>query len=123
MQPTGKILIVDDCLSTRTVIKEIVKPFNLDVLETSNGNDAISIIIKEKPDLIMLDIAMPFKDGLDVLEEMAEEMYDIPVVVISGDASTQNKENSLLLGAKEFVEKPIDPAMLRELIGKYLTKL
>jgi DNA-binding NtrC family response regulator len=120
MTSTKKILVVDDCLATRAIIKDILRDMDLIVLESSNGNDAVSMVIKEHPKLIFLDLTMPFKSGLDVLEELSEEDFHTPVVVISSDISIHTKEMCATFGVFDYLEKPLDADKVRKAVLKYL---
>ncbi|MFT3738427.1 MAG: response regulator [Breznakibacter sp.] len=120
MHSKNKLLVVDDCQTTRTIVKDIFRNSGLTILESTNGNDAISMMMKQHPDLVLLDINMPEKDGLDVLEELIEENYNTPIVIISSDVSNDTKKTCTALGVKEYIEKPLNPAKLKETVEKYL---
>jgi CheY-like chemotaxis protein len=105
---TKKILIVDDQSFIRSVLKkEMEQLVGVEIFEAENGNEALGKAKVIKPDLILLDIVMPNKDGKGVLREIAADptTYDIPVVVISSHADDQTVAEVKELGAKEFVNK------------------
>jgi DNA-binding NtrC family response regulator len=120
MDAKNKVLVVDDCLATRVIIKDILHDLNLEILESSNGNDAVSMVIKEHPRLIILDLTMPYKSGLDVLEELSEEDFHTPVVIISSDISLYTKETCASFGIFDYLEKPLDPERLRNVVNKFV---
>ena len=103
-----KVLIVDDAREARLIGKILMQPYNVEVLETSNGREAWAIIIKEKPDAILLDLEMPLEDGFEMLQELSSESYEIPVIVITSDSSVYTQEMCKSLGALSVFIKPVD---------------
>lgn len=120
MNSNRKLLVVDDCQSTRAIIRDILKGKELEILESTNGNEAIAMVMKEHPSLVLLDISLPEKDGLDVLEELLEENFSTPIVIISSDVTVNTKKTCASLGVKEYLEKPLDAERLRETVERYL---
>jgi two-component system chemotaxis response regulator CheY len=103
-----KVVIIDD---SKFLIKQIVeffeKQLGFTVLETGyDGNDAVSLYRRHKPDLITLDITMPNKTGADAMKDILGEFPDANILMISavrGDAMLE----CMSLGAKGYVEKPL----------------
>ena len=62
-----KILTVDDSKTIRLIVTKALKPFDVDVLEASNGVEGVAVAMREKPDLILLDLTMPIMDGSECL--------------------------------------------------------
>ncbi len=102
-----KVLIVDDAIDSRKMLKGMLKNYNLDILEADNGLEGWKTIVKERPDLVLLDLHMPVKDGFEVLKDLEEEWMGIPVVVVSGDADQNTIESCLLYGATAYLHKPV----------------
>jgi len=111
-----KVLIVDDAADARLLFKKLLEKYPVEILEAQNGKEAWDIIMKEQPDLILLDIHMPEKDGFELLEDLKEEWISVPVAVVSADAEDETIESSLYLGAKAFLKKPVDLKEFREVI-------
>lgn len=103
-----KVLIVDDAREARLIGKLLMQPYNVEVLEASNGREAWAIIVKEKPDAILLDLEMPLMDGFEMLQDLATEYYQIPVIVITSDTSEYVKMICRSLGAQSIFTKPVD---------------
>jgi CheY-like chemotaxis protein len=120
MESTHKLLIVDDCKATRHLIKDVLKDSGYHFIESDNGNGVIPLVIKEKPCLILLDLSMPEKDGYEVLDELIEEHYHIPVIIISSDTTSGTKSTCTSLGVEAYLEKPLNPSLLKELVNKHL---
>ncbi len=111
-----KALIIDDTNDSRLIVKTILNKLGFETIEAQNGNDGWSQIIKNTPNLIILDLHMPEKTGFEVLQDIEEEMLDIPVIVISGDESLNAKTSCFLNGAKAVLSKPIMPCDLKNAI-------
>lgn len=114
------ILIVDDIDLNRDVLKALLDD-EYDILEATNGSDAIQIIEQNSQSLnaILLDLVMPVMDGYGVLEYMeARELHDhIPVLVISAESSSETERTCLDLGVTDFIRKPFDGRIVRKRVG------
>ena len=118
-----KVLIVDDQPFIRQIFKQLIEQIpELSGEEAENGNVALGKMRVMKPDLVLMDITMPGKDGLAVLQEMRADpgLFEIPVIIISAHAD--QKQHALDMGAKAFVNKvelnDIDLAgLIKEKIG------
>jgi len=118
-----KILVVEDDSVLRYVLMEKLKNTGYVVFGAEDGEVAIKKIKDEKPDLVLLDILMPKKDGMEVLEEMNvdEEMNSIPVIIISNSGQPVEIERAKKLGAKDFLIKAVfDPNEVLEKVKKLL---
>jgi len=103
-----KVLIVDDQSFIRTVYKQQLDQLgDVVTMEAINGNEAVGKARVGHPDLILLDIVMPSKDGFEVLRELNDdvELRKIPVIVISSHADEEKIALAKQLGAKEFIDK------------------
>lgn len=112
-----KILIVDDMDLNRVILTGILSS-EYDVLEASNGREAMDIVEKEVDDIyaMFLDIVMPEMSGTEVLKYMNAKNYieKIPVFIITGDDDADNESTCDALGAKGFVRKPFSNSAIRE---------
>ena len=108
------ILVVDDELLIRKVIREYLESENYKVLESENGLDALRVLSSNKVNLIILDIMMPKMDGFACLEEI-RKTKDIPVIMLSAMKEETDKLNSFNLGVDDYVTKPFSP---KELIAR-----
>jgi len=102
-----RILIVDDSLFQRRIISAPLKGEGYEVIEAVNGRDGLEKIITQKPDLILLDILMPEKDGFEVLKELQGAQNKIPVIMLTSDVQDSTRDECLGLGARAFVNKPV----------------
>ena len=115
-----KLLIVDDEVLIRDVIKEYCLNENYDVCEASNGLDALEIINKENIDLIILDIMMPKLDGFSLCKQIKDK--NIPIIILSARTDEFDKLMGFDLGIEDYVTKPFSPKELMARIKANLRK-
>ena len=106
-----KILIVDDEILIRDVIREYCQIEEYETLEAENGLEALEILNHEKVDLIILDIMMPQMDGYTFFSEMKEK-YQIPTIVVSARSDEYDKLVGFKLGIDDYLTKPFSPKEL-----------
>lgn len=102
------ILVVDDEEEIRSSVAELLVHKQYRVYQAKNGKEAMLLMEKTKPDLIISDILMPVMDGLRLLELLKTDVNTkkIPFLVISAKSSGSNKEICLAKGANEYINKP-----------------
>ncbi len=105
------ILVVDDEMLIRNVIKEYLLSENMSVFEAEDGIEAIRVFKEEKIDLIILDIMMPKKDGFETLKEI-RKISSVPVIMLTAMKEEIDKLNSFNLGVDDYVTKPFSPKEL-----------
>ena len=105
-----KILVVDDNVVNRRLLFNILKKEGYELLEASDGEEAIEVAVQGQPDLILLDIMMPKKDGYEVCRELKkdERFAAVPIIFLSAKAETEDKIKGLDLGGADYVTKPFD---------------
>ncbi|MBL0048779.1 MAG: sigma-54-dependent Fis family transcriptional regulator [Bacteroidetes bacterium] len=104
----SKILIIDDEKPIRKALREILEYENHKVEEAEDGAEGISKIEKAGYDLILCDVKMPKKDGIEVLEKIQSLQLDTPVVMISGHGNIETAVEAVKKGAFDFISKPLD---------------
>ncbi|WP_425059720.1 Alkaline phosphatase synthesis transcriptional regulatory protein PhoP [Sporomusa carbonis] len=114
---TGKILIVDDELNIRELIKFNLEKESYKVLEAGDGQTAINIAKADRPDLIVLDLMLPGIDGLEVCRiiKNSRETTAIPIIMLTAKNEEIDKVIGLELGADDYLTKPFSP---RELLAR-----
>lgn len=116
------ILIVDDIEVNRAIIKEIFKN-EYNVAEAENGEEAVKYLKEEEhPAAILLDIVMPVMNGFEVLTyaRKAGIMEGTPVVLLTGEGSTENKKRAYDMGVNDFIEKPFDSYVVRSRVNNLI---
>jgi CheY-like chemotaxis protein len=108
------VLIVDDDEFQHKIISKILEGENYRLIFAVSGMEALSVLRKTHPDLILMDVMMPGMDGLEVVRQMksAPHLADIPIVMITGKSDKEIVMESLKAGAIDFVVKPFDPDTL-----------
>lgn len=114
MRKTGKVLVVDDYEPNLRGLGQLLERANYTVFTAANGADALTLVKRERPDLILLDVMMPGVSGLDVCAEIKHnpDTCLTPVVLISGAQERRTVIAGLDAGADDFLNKPIDPEEL-----------
>ena len=102
-----KILFVEDEPSLQKTISEVLVQEGFQVLSASDGEEGLRFAANENPDLILLDLILPKKDGFEVLKDLKadEKMKDIPVIVLTNLEGVGDVEKALSLGAKTYLVK------------------
>lgn len=114
------MLVADDVKIMRSLLKSNLSTFDVEIVsEVDNGEEVVDLVRKHTPDIVFLDISMPGKNGLDVLQELKSEFADIFVAMISGHNTFDNIKRSMELGADGFVIKPYTAIKIREMIDKF----
>lgn len=116
-----KVLIADDEPRIRRGIKSVINWENLEfelVGEAEDGEIALEIVKERKPDLLLLDICMPFLNGLDLIEEVKKVLDNPIIIIISGHDEFNYAQTALRLNVFDYVLKPIDRENLKMIIGK-----
>jgi len=109
-----KILVIDDDVKICEVIKLYLEKEGFEVVIAHNGSDGINMFKHEMPDLVILDIMLPKKDGYEVCREL-RKISNIPIIMLTAKGETFDKVLGLELGADDYIVKPFDP---KELIAR-----
>ncbi len=106
----SKILIIEDEETIRRVLNKVLSEENKDyiIVEAIDGLQAIDIVKSNKIDLILCDIKMPKKDGINVLKFLIKDYSEIPVIMISGHGDLETAVETMRLGAFDYISKPPD---------------
>lgn len=120
-----KILIVDDDITVQRLLEFILRKFSdVDVFIASDGDIALDIIRKEKPNLIFLDFMMPGKNGLEVCREVKNdpELKSSYIVMLTAKGEEADVKDMFEAGADEYVPKPFTPSEIAEIVRKIIYK-
>lgn len=115
-----KILVVDDNADILLALQELLKFYGYQVVTTDRGEETLSLVNKENPDLILLDLMLSGIDGNEICASIKnhDEFKNIPVVMISAHPNAAQTVN--IAGANDFLPKPFDIATLLDKIQKNL---
>jgi CheY-like chemotaxis protein len=117
-----RILVVEDNDTNMYLIRFILEKGGYEVIEAREGAVGVELAIKEKPDLILMDIQLPDIDGLETTRRIraSEADGDIPIIAITSFAMSGDRERALAAGCTGYIEKPINPDTFIAEIEKYL---
>ena len=100
-----KVLLIDDEYDFQELMSIRMSGWGYDVIKASDGKEAIDLLLKENPDIIILDYIMPDMDGLEVLKKIRELNKNIPVIMFTAHPDTKSFEGSDTLGIAAFIPK------------------
>ncbi len=118
----AKVLIVDDDLDIREVIRDRLKAMRFDVTEASDGLEALAKLREDSPSITLLDLQMPKKDGLEVLKTIREEGLETTTIIITAYGTIEKAVEAMRAGAYDFLTKPFSPGHLEVVIAKALER-
>ena len=121
----AQIIIVDDESSVRDMLEAMIKPLEHELIVMSNADDVISACQTSEPDLVITDIVMPGKNGIDLIMTLKEKNPDIPIIAISGGGGITGRYDYLeiakLVGADNIIKKPFTMENIRTAVQNILT--
>lgn len=119
-----KILIVDDNPSNLKLLREILSSMQCLVVEASDGVESVVTAMKERPELILMDIQMPEMDGIEALKQIRrrKELKNIPVIAVTAAAMEGDKENILSYGFNGCITKPFAIKEILDIVDKQIKR-
>jgi two-component system, chemotaxis family, chemotaxis protein CheY len=123
--PSSKILVIDDDLTVRSAMVQFLKDLGYDVVTAENGHRGLRMFRSEKPDLVITDIIMPEKEGIQTITEIRRERPDAKIIAVSGGGRVGNTDFLKIarsLGADDAVAKPVDPDDFTARVRRFLPR-
>lgn len=123
MTSKKKILVVEDNEDNREILVYRLRQLGFEILEASNGKEAIETASQAKPDLIFMDLRMPVMDGWEATRALRQTDWgkDMPVVVVTAHAMEEDRRKAINAGCNGFIAKPIlDYSIIQRKIRKFL---
>lgn len=117
-----KILVVDDEGIVLSSCRKVLAPEGFEVLTAGSADDALAVIEKEPPALLLLDIKMPIHDGIYLMQALGNLEKRIPVIVISGYSTEDAMKEAYTMGASRFLPKPFTPDELLEAVRQVMER-
>ncbi len=116
-----KLLVIDDDESVRKLLRFRLRN-SYEIIETGSPEEALAVTLEKKPDAILLDLMMPKYSGFEVCQTISSLSFTqhIPILIISGESSSNYKDFCESLGAKDFIQKPVDFEMLEKKLAKLI---
>lgn len=117
-----KILVVEDDPDNRRIVSKVLSVEGYQVLEATDGMEALTQARAQRPDLILMDLAMPNMDGWEATRQLkgAPETRSIPVVALTAVAMRGDEEQARAAGCDDYLSKPARPAAIRAVVRKYI---
>jgi signal transduction histidine kinase/DNA-binding NarL/FixJ family response regulator len=117
-----KILVVDDVKANRFVLLYMLEDLGFEVIAGKDGREEVELASLHLPDLILTDIIMPVKNGLEAVKEIRQipELQNVPIIAISAATTESERQKCEAVGCQEFLAKPFEEQVLLDLMQKYL---
>lgn len=105
-----RILIAEDDEMNRRLIRDVLMYYGYEVIEAANGDEAVKMAAKHKPDLVLMDLQMPVMNGAEAIRQLknSPETKGIKIIAVTGFAMKSDRERTLETGADDYIAKPID---------------
>jgi len=116
---TGRILVVDDDTALAEMIGIVLKSDGFETAFCADGSEAVDVWRAEKPDLVLLDLMLPGKDGIEICREIRVES-GVPIIMLTARSDTTDVVSGLEAGADDYIVKPFNP---KELVARIRTRL
>jgi CheY-like chemotaxis protein len=114
-----KILLVEDDPSCSEMLAEMLKPGGHELLFVKTGNEAMNMVKKDSPDLVLLDVGLPDISGYDVAREILQINSNVKIIAQTAYASEEEAKKAMNAGCVECISKPIMGKQLREIVSRH----
>jgi PAS domain S-box-containing protein len=122
--PRIKVLVVEDNLVNRMTVARMLQKLGLEALEAEDGEQALTVLEEETPDLVFMDVQMPNMDGIEATRAVRSGAVngvpaDLPIVALTAHAMAGDKEKFLDAGMDDYIAKPVDMGKLTEIVRRF----
>jgi CheY-like chemotaxis protein len=116
------VMVVEDYDDTRLLLKRALEARGYRVVEAINGQEAVSIAVRELPDLILMDLDLPILDGIAATQQLRHkpELDKVPIIAVTAYPLSFTRVKAFAKGCNEYMGKPIDLEELESLLTRYL---
>ena len=123
-QQTETVLLVEDTEDNRFMMRRLLEMAGYEVVEATNGEEAVTLAQSERPDLILMDLSLPVIDGLAATRAIRKlnGFAKIPIIAVSAHDTSDFQADALAAGCDSYITKPIDFSQLELLIARLLGK-
>jgi CheY-like chemotaxis protein len=118
-----KILVIEDNQDCREIFVMLIRHLGYDVIQAASAADGMQQAVNEHPDLILLDLVLPFKSGTELTAWLKNKpaTRDIPVIICTASMGKERIHEAIRRGAAEVLTKPVPKAFLAEILRRHLT--
>ncbi|MGB8487302.1 MAG: response regulator [Xanthobacteraceae bacterium] len=119
---SGCILVVEDQMDNRQILRDLLGNAGYTLVEAENGEEALAAVAKQRPDLILMDIQLPVMDGYEATRRIKSDpaTKSIPIIVITSYALSGDEGKALAAGCDAYVTKPYSPRQLLAKVREFL---
>ena len=114
-----RILIVEDNDSNYMLMSFILKK-HYEFNRARNGQEAVTMVDDNKPDLILMDLKMPIMDGLEATRQIKAKYPDLPIIALTANAFDTDREEAMAAGCDDFLSKPVSSQKCLETMAKFI---
>ncbi|PJF39613.1 MAG: response regulator [Chloroflexi bacterium] len=117
-----RVLVVEDNPNNMALITDVLESLDYEVLQAGDGDSGLRIAVDEVPDLILMDMSLPHKDGWTTTQEIKSTpaAQHIPIIAVTAHAMAGDRERALDAGCDDYISKPIDLLELRRKLNQFL---
>ena len=118
------VLLVEDTEDNRQMMGRLLELSGFNVVEATNGREAVEIALREQPEIILMDLSLPFIDGLAATRRIRTlpELRNVPIVAVSAHDSADFHNEALAAGCDAYITKPIDYSELEEVMRRMMSR-
>jgi len=120
-----KVLLVEDVEDSRGALRAMIERLGHQVIEATNGKEAVSASVDHKPDIVLMDLSMPVADGLQAtaaIRAISQYPRQLPIIAITAFPESLSEEKALKAGCDGYLRKPIDPDDLLKVFKRFATR-
>src|SRR5579862_2924192 len=122
-KPTERVLIVEDEENARRGYEALLRKWGLDVLGVGSAEEALAQFSEYRPAVLIADVELPGMDGLALLSQLADELHNVPAIIITGKGSEERAVAAIEAGAFWYIEKPLKGSILRAILDRALGRV
>ena len=117
-----KVLLVEDTDDSRILFRTMLEKLGHDVIEATNGREAVQIAVEQCPDLVLMDLSMPEVDGFQATGALRaiRSFVQMPIIVFSAYSANQYRDKALAVGCDDYLQKPLDLDELSSALKKFV---
>jgi two-component system cell cycle response regulator DivK len=114
--------VVEDQEDNRRILRDLLGNAGYELIEAESGEDALSAVMKQRPDLILMDIQLPLMDGYEATRRIKSnpEMKEVPIIAVTSYALAGDDAKALAVGCAAYITKPYSPRALLAKVREYL---
>jgi DNA-binding NtrC family response regulator len=119
----ARILVIDDDENYRAILRSFIEEKGHAVMEADNANEGMRIFLREKVDLVVSDLMMPVKSGMDLLRELKQADSKVLFIMVTGYPTVDSATSAIKEGAYDFLVKPVDMNQLTAVMNRALATI